>query len=547
VKVIKGLPDGWGKCSRTVLLGANIHSLSYWNNTVAVGSGDRDIIILDTITGSQTAVLSGHTDQVCCVTFSSDGTSLVSGSRDWTVKLWDVQTGGVVKTFSGHTYAVLSVSISADCTIIVSGSGDRTIRLWDIQTEECQYVIEQQNSVKHVRFSPTNPQNFISMCDQKLWHWDINGHQVNSPSNGSHVTFSDGTQFVSCSSHGITVKDSDSGAIVAKFKVAGDHPPEHGCFSLDSKLVAVSSDKTIHIWEITGSNPHLVGTLIGHTNTIYSLVFSSSSTLISASEDGSVRFWQISASSADPVVADPGSISIILPLISSISLLARDGVSISNDTDGVVTTYEIPASLCNTSSKSPAEDYKEGDVELINNKLVFVWYRDKKINIWNPKKGKFLLQADTSERNLLDIRISGDGSRIFFINDYFTQAWDIWTGEVVGRRHYVGAEFFTMDGLRVWVKSAMGTTHGWNFSIPRSPVNLSTQAPKPLHLNYARLWNNSQFRIQDTVTGMVVFQLPEQYQSHVVEVQWNGQYLVISLRSRKELILELPHAFSRDL
>jgi WD40 repeat protein len=78
-------------------------TLSYWNNVIAIGSEGGDIITLDAITGSRMAVLSGHTDEVNCVTFSSDGRSLASGADDKTVKLWDMQTGGVVRTFLGHT------------------------------------------------------------------------------------------------------------------------------------------------------------------------------------------------------------------------------------------------------------------------------------------------------------------------------------------------------------------------------------------------------------------------------------------------------------
>ena len=85
---------------------------------------------------------------------------------------------------------------------------------------------------------------------------------------------------------------------------------------------------------------------------------------------------------------------------------------------------------------------------------------------------------------------------------------------------------------------------GWDFGIPGSPpIELSTEPPNRLYLNNTKLWDNSLCRIQDTVTGQVVFQLPEKFQGHVVEVQWNGQYLVVSLRSEKELVLEFHPKF----
>ena len=143
VKVVKGLPAGWGKCSHTVAYGS-ITSISCWNNTIAVGYFDVDIIILDAVTGSQMATFSGHRDTVCCLVFSSDGKSLVSGSADETVKLWDIQTGGVVRTFTGHTGAIHAISISADFTTIASGSTDKSIHLWNIYTGECYCVIKQE-------------------------------------------------------------------------------------------------------------------------------------------------------------------------------------------------------------------------------------------------------------------------------------------------------------------------------------------------------------------------------------------------------------------
>ena len=132
-KVVKGFPVGWGTCLRTVKLSKAALALMCWKDTLAVGLAFHEII-LNAITGSWVALLSGHTDYVGSLTFSLDGTLLVSGSHDMTLKLWDVQTGGVIKIFCGHTNQVHSVSISSDGTTIASGSSDNTIRLWDIQT-----------------------------------------------------------------------------------------------------------------------------------------------------------------------------------------------------------------------------------------------------------------------------------------------------------------------------------------------------------------------------------------------------------------------------
>jgi len=190
VRVVKGLPAEWGECFRTVTLDINPWAVACWKDIIAVGCYGGNIIILDRITGSQKAVLSGHTNSMRSATFSSDGTSLVSGGGDRAVKLWDVQTGGVAKSFHGHTKDVFSVSISADCTMIASGSEDNTIRLWDIQTEGCLHTVEQPGSVYHVAFSPMDSQSLISTSGGKGWQWNISGCKMNPVHDGSLVTFS---------------------------------------------------------------------------------------------------------------------------------------------------------------------------------------------------------------------------------------------------------------------------------------------------------------------------------------------------------------------
>ena len=47
------------------------------------------------------------------VTFSSNGTLIVSESHDKTIKLWEKSSGSLLKTFEGHQYLVNSVAFSS--------------------------------------------------------------------------------------------------------------------------------------------------------------------------------------------------------------------------------------------------------------------------------------------------------------------------------------------------------------------------------------------------------------------------------------------------
>ena len=307
--MVRGLPADWGTCFRTVELGKIPWASACWKDIIAVGLYSGDVITLDRITGSQTAIFPGCTGVVRSLAFSSDGMSLVSGS-DNTISLWDVQTGGVIKSFHGHTKHIFSVSISADCAMIASGSWDRTIRLWDIQTEKCHHVIKQEHWVDCVRFSSTEPQHLISVSGCKVQQWNINGHQTNghqiSPiQNGYHVALSlDGAQLVLYQGEDIVVQNSHSGVVVARFHVNSSNA-RYCCFSPDGRLLGVAADNTVYVWDTTSIDPTPIKTFIGHATTITSLAFSSPSSLISSAKDGSVKFWQIGVPQTDPLVTDP--------------------------------------------------------------------------------------------------------------------------------------------------------------------------------------------------------------------------------------------------
>jgi len=538
--VVRGLSARWDTCFWKVVPDGRPLGLACWKDTIAVGLDSGYIMTLNPTTGSEIAVLSGHTDVARCLTFSPDGTMLVSGSHDKTIKLWDMQTGGVVKTFQGHTGWVYSVSISPNCTIIASGSGDETVRLWDIQTEECHCVIQQECSVELIHFFPLDPHHFISVSDKKVQKWNIDGHKIGPEYHGYSAAFSlDGTKLVLCGREGVQVQSSDSGAVIAKFHTKCIYC----CFSPDGRLVAVSKHYTAYVWDITSSESSLIETFIGHTDSIISLEFSSPTSLISTSLDGSVRFWQIGASSVSPDITDTKSTSYTSP-IKSITLQAKDGIAISSDSDGVVRIWDLSTGLCKASFQTPAKGSCLRDVQLIDNRLVLVWNADDKIYIWDVEGGELLQTVDEPGHCAVDLRISGDGSKVFYM-EWTIHAWYILTGEIMGKVELPSSRYpgscLTVDSSKVWGKFPNQGVKGWDFGVPEeSSIKHYKEPPDRPHLDFIGGIRSSRSDlpgIEDTVTGREVFQLPSRYTSPN-DVQWDGQYLVAGYETGEVIILD---------
>ena len=545
--MIKGLQAKWGACSRTVSFDHTPLALTYWEDLIAVGSSSGDIIILDAITGTPISVFSSHTNQVKAVAFSSDGRSLVSGGYGMIINLWDVQTGGVIKTFCGHTNWIYSVSISPDCANIASGSWDNTIRLWDTQAGVCHCVIEGHSAdVYSISFSPTNSQLLMSASrGGTVQQWDTKGHKIGSAYEGNCVVFSpDGTKFVLWNYEGTvaTVQDSGSGEVITKLQ-----SPSGNfyccCLSPDGKFMAGSVDNTIYIWDIISPDPHLVETLIGHTSHITSLAFSSS--LISLSQDQSIKFWQTGVSSVDPAAVDPEPTQLSSASIESISLQKAGMTVTSSNSAGVIKTWDILTGLCKESFQSTAKDSGWGDTQLIDGRLTFVWLEYKAIQIWDTGKGELLqtLNVPYSHWQVKSLRISGDGSRIFFIVRNSIHAWSIQAREVVGEVELKKKPLYdslVVDGSRVWVYFEDSQAQGWDFGLSGSiPSPLSNTLLGRPYLCFMSTWQQDT-RVEGAATRKEVFQLSGRYAMPKV-ARWDGQYLVAGYRSGEVLIMDFSH------
>ena len=560
VKVVKGIRAEWGKCSRTVSLGPPHPFFPYpediiacWGDIIASCCGSPEIIILNAITGTSMSVLYGHTQTVKSLTFSLDGAFLVSGGYDAAVKLWDIQTGGVVNTFYHPFERVYTASISPDCTTIASGS-EGNIHLWDIQTENRYCIIKiHLGPVNSVRFSPTNPKHLVSISNGgTIRQWDINGHQVPPTYKGCYVAFSpDGTYFVSWENSKMVaeVRNINFRIITANIQLP-NRSIQSWCFSPDGKFLAGSTSHAVYVWDLTNSGPCLVETLIEQDS--FRTIALSSSHIFSGSS-GSIKFWPISTTSADSSMTDSESTQHTSASVMSITLQGKDGIAISTDSAGVVKTWDILTGLCKSSFSTKAGPQSKRDAQLIDGKLIFSWCTHKKTYIWNTGRKKRLQSMDVrSNFATTTLRISGDGSKVFLQDYEHIQALSTWTGEVIGEvklKSMLLNDPLIVDGSKVWVCSKYLQTEGckgWDFGIPGSnPVPLSEMPPDPDRprldfIDGTKGWNTGLPRIEDTVTGEVVYQLPRRY-GELTAAKWDGQFLVAGYKSGEVLIFDFIH------
>ena len=553
VKIVKGFQATWGVCSRTVSFDQYPGPLAHWKDMVAVGIWGGAILV-DVVTGIQMSVFSGQDRRSLALTFSLDGTFLVSGSSYGFTFLWDIQTGGLIKTFQKGYHDVHSVSISMDNTKVATVNEGHEIQLWDTISGS-PHPIDKHGPATSVIFSLIAPQLLMAIAvSGDVFQWNTDNHESRPISRSGleiqHHTAafsSDGTCFILWKEQTATVCNSDSGVVIAELQAPVPSQTTRAVWfiSSDGKYVACGAECIIFVWDITGPDPHLVNTFIGHTGYITGVSFSSS--LISSSDDKSIKFWKVGASPTEPVVTNrkPPPSTSSPPM--AISLQAKDKVAILVDEAGAVRTWDLSTGLCKASFCTPAIFNSKKDIQLIGDRIIFVWCTSKKIHIWDTKRRKHHQTIDQISNLSTTIpRISEDGSKVFVLDHEYLQALSTQTGEMMGKVGLEGRlsdDPLTVDGSGVWVHFIDSQTKGWDFGILGStPVPLSDAPPDPARprldfINGAKTPGAGPSRVEDTVTGKEVYRLTGRFAKPKI-AQWDGRYLVAGYQNGEVLILD---------
>ncbi len=151
-------------CKRLRLMDGHadrVGSLS-WNRHI-LSSGGRDSIIVNhdvRVARHKVATLSSHTQEICGLSWSLDGTTLASGGNDNMLCLWDATTSSTSRTkftLSEHQAAVKALAWSPhERNLLATGGGtaDRTIKFWNTQTGSLLNSIDTGSQVCALQWNP---------------------------------------------------------------------------------------------------------------------------------------------------------------------------------------------------------------------------------------------------------------------------------------------------------------------------------------------------------------------------------------------------------
>ncbi|RPD79640.1 WD40 repeat-like protein [Lentinus tigrinus ALCF2SS1-7] len=93
-------------------------------------------------------------DSFSWISFSPDGTRLLSSSSNAPAQLWDPHTARPILSLEAHINLIEAASFSPDSRLLALGYYDGTVRLWDVSDGNCLAMFTEHTArVTHLVFS----------------------------------------------------------------------------------------------------------------------------------------------------------------------------------------------------------------------------------------------------------------------------------------------------------------------------------------------------------------------------------------------------------
>ena len=259
---------------------------------ILTGSGDGTARIWDTTTGDNTLTLTTNSD-VEAVKWSPNGTHILTTSEDGTALIWDATTGNNTLTRTHrHGGWVVAAEWSPDGTRVVTGSGG-AVSIWDATTGDNTLTLTTTSVIDAAAWSPDGTHVITGSGDGTARIWDTtSGNNTLTLATNSDIAAAawspDGTHVLTGSSDGTAhIWDTTTGNNT--LTLTHEHAVLAVAWSPDGTYVITGSGAKVRIWDATTGDNTLT---LKHTNWIGAVAWSPDGThILSGSADRTVRIW----------------------------------------------------------------------------------------------------------------------------------------------------------------------------------------------------------------------------------------------------------------
>lgn len=133
------------------------------NRTLYLGGLSGDVGALRIQDQQPQDIFHAHDQAVNSLSFSPDGTQLITCSNDSLIKLWNLAEKSCAAVYAGHKRAVKNAFSLQAHQKIISGAADRTVRIWDLQTCKQEHLYQAVDNLNISRLAK-HPEEHICVC-----------------------------------------------------------------------------------------------------------------------------------------------------------------------------------------------------------------------------------------------------------------------------------------------------------------------------------------------------------------------------------------------